>query len=226
MGQSPGRIEKRLLGNCPRLPEGGAAMKNSSLKSVSTGTGAESKNTATCYPSQNDIAQLIAQVATRAPIRFHKRLDWRKRSITINDIEFGHYIQNETHWEYLMLLALAKPKNVAFASRIEGAISGDHMVSNRAKAKNCRRELGRILPPGIVRLLVKAVPGTGHKLAHDVIVRDSGEVGLKYFPGLEYYEGIQDESFDYRCAEDESIDGDERQDSDFESQANGCVAFV
>ena len=175
----------------------------------------------TWSPSRDDIALMTVQIATRPPIRIHKRLDWRKRSIKINEIELGHYIQNETHWEYLMLLAVAKPKIVAMASRDDGVISGDHIISNRAKAQNCRRELGRALPKGVLRLFIKAVPGLGHKLAHDVIVKSASEAGLQFYERPEKFEKANERSLNCYSEVDESIDGEgEYNDTDYNSNAS------
>lgn len=126
----------------------------------------------------NSSVHLLARIACGEKVFVKKRLNWERRSLRVNNIELGGFIKNPTHWDYLALLAEAKPIQLGLATRNEGVIRAEHLVRNCAKAENCRRELARVLPRKVLRLFVQSVRRIGHRLASDVKVPGKSEVGL------------------------------------------------
>ena len=106
----------------------------------------------------------------------------------LDEHELGHLIRNDTHWDFLTLLATLRPKNFGFAVSNDGVLPANHLVNNRVPAENCRRELERALPRAVCRLFIRAAPGLGYKLDHSVELCGRGEAGLNYFENPEQFE--------------------------------------
>lgn len=140
------------------------------------------------------LKELLADIAAGKLIPTRKTLDWKGRSLRLNGHELSQHLKYESFWDYLAALALAKPKVSWMARREDGVIADNQLINGHAKAGNLRREIGRALPRGVAALFIRPVRGLGHKLAHDVHVRGSGEATLKFSENANQFVAVDNQS--------------------------------
>ena len=128
---------------------------------------------------------LIAKLSSKTFVPVRTILNWENRIIKINGFDVGFMLRNETHWCYLSQLAIRKPRRPGLSNPDDAVVDNKAIIRGRAKAGNCRREIGRILGPGITRLFIASVRGVGTRLQYDVKVPQSAEAGLQYYANPE-----------------------------------------